>query len=182
MGGSKGGRRRIFGIGLSGTGTKTLRSALRILGWTPNEQVRCLDEIDGLDACADILVSCRYQALDQIFPGSLFILTFRDLESWLESRARKPPDDPRPSLFVLDNRIRMYGAIHPTREQYERAWRTHHEGVREYFRGRESDLLEMNITAGDGWEPLCRFLGLPVPDAEFPSIGSTKARRPFPLA
>lgn len=27
-------------------------------------------------------------------------------------------------------------------------------------------LLEWNI--GDGWEPLCKFLGKPIPDVEFP--------------
>jgi hypothetical protein len=26
----------------------------------------------------------------------------------------------------------------------------------------------MDITAGDGWEKLCGFLGMPVPDAPFP--------------
>jgi len=26
---------------------------------------------------------------------------------------------------------------------------------------------------GDGWEPICRFLGVPVPDAEFPHLNDT---------
>jgi hypothetical protein len=26
--------------------------------------------------------------------------------------------------------------------------------------------------ASEGWEPLCRFLGVPIPDAPFPSVNS----------
>jgi Sulfotransferase domain len=30
---------------------------------------------------------------------------------------------------------------------------------------------------GDGWEPLCRFLGVPVPDEPFPHVNATEAFR-----
>jgi len=31
----------------------------------------------------------------------------------------------------------------------------------------------VDYTAGDGWEPLCKALGVPVPDAPFPHVNST---------
>jgi hypothetical protein len=37
-----------------------------------------------------------------------------------------------------------------------------------YFEGRENDFLIMNITEGDGWESLCKFLDITIPDTEFP--------------
>jgi hypothetical protein len=37
-----------------------------------------------------------------------------------------------------------------------------------YFAKRPGDLLVINIPAGDGWEKLCPFLGVPVPDLPFP--------------
>ncbi len=43
----------------------------------------------------------------------------------------------------------------------------HHEDVRKYFHNRPDDLLEMDITAGDGWEKLCPFLGLSIPSQPF---------------
>ena len=33
---------------------------------------------------------------------------------------------------------------------------------------RPGDFLVINIPAGEGWDKLCPFLGLPVPDAPFP--------------
>ena len=50
------------------------------------------------------------------------------------------------------------------------AYATHERNVREYFAGRPEDLLVMNVTAGDGWELLCPFLGKPVPDFPFPHL------------
>ena len=41
-------------------------------------------------------------------------------------------------------------------------------GVEEYFKDRPQDLLIIDVTAGEGWEKLCPFLGSPVPDVPFP--------------
>ena len=43
----------------------------------------------------------------------------------------------------------------------------HEAEVRRYFADRPSDLLVLDVTAA-GWEPLCEFLGLPVPDEPYP--------------
>ena len=59
-----------------------------------------------------------------------------------------------------------YGADPWTEEAVE-----HERRVRAHFAGRPDDLLVMDITAGDGWEQVCPFLGLPVPDAPFPRRG-----------
>ena len=39
-------------------------------------------------------------------------------------------------------------------------------------------LLVMDIPAGDGWEKLCPFLGVPIPDAPFPHAYKTEYRAP----
>jgi Sulfotransferase domain len=41
-------------------------------------------------------------------------------------------------------------------------------GVPEYFRGREQDLLGLDICAGEGWERLALFLGSAIPGQAFP--------------
>merc|ERR1712070_89973 len=49
----------------------------------------------------------------------------------------------------------------------------HHHDVKAFFksRGEQSRLLEVDITQGAGWEPLCRFLGVPIPVGEpFPRV------------
>ena len=42
--------------------------------------------------------------------------------------------------------------------------------VRHYFRNRSEDILTLDITHGDGWEPLRNFLGLSRRVVEFPKL------------
>jgi hypothetical protein len=37
----------------------------------------------------------------------------------------------------------------------------------------KDQLLIMNITEGDGWAPLCKFLGRPIPDVPFPKLNDS---------
>jgi Sulfotransferase domain len=172
---------KVFCIGLNKTATTSLHEALETLGirglhWggpaTRGQIERAMaegrplvDDFEGYDAFSDIQVlSDNFELLDRQYPGSKFILTTRDLESWIESRRR----------HVLRNLSRA------RRGQYdgdfltvdEAAWtkqyHEHHARVRAYFADRPGDLLVMNIVAGDGYEVLCPFLALPVRDEQFP--------------
>jgi len=51
---------------------------------------------------------------------------------------------------------------------YTQRYERHNREVRDYFKDRPEDLLELNITLNEGWEKLCPFLGLPVPKTAFP--------------
>ena len=44
----------------------------------------------------------------------------------------------------------------------------HNKQVIAYFKDKPSQLLVMNITEGDGWEKLCKFLNKPIPNKAFP--------------
>ena len=97
---------KIFCIGLSKTGTKSLHVALQILkftschdlhGGTSNKmgyinQATVGDYnweiINKFDAFSDIPIPIYYKGLDKAFPNSKFILTIRDKKSWLESCER----------------------------------------------------------------------------------------------
>ena len=60
----------------------------------------------------------------------------------------------------------VYGSTIALEYLYKKRYLDHNEGVlREVPAER---LLVMDLTAGDSWEKLCGFLGLPVPDAPFP--------------
>jgi 3'(2'), 5'-bisphosphate nucleotidase len=48
--------------------------------------------------------------------------------------------------------------------------------VATYFRDRPNDLLIIDVTAGEGWEKLCPFLGKPIPDLPFPKANVTQIR------
>lgn len=178
----------VFGIGLNKTGTRSLHDALVTLGWTPlhwggpasrlaveraeAEHRPLLSHLPGYDAFSDILALAeRFATLDEQYPGSRFILTTRDLDGWIESRRR----------HVLRNQAeaaagRYAGTfleVDPDGWRAERA--AHHAAVHAHFAERPGDLLVLDLGAGDGWEALCPFLGVPVPDAPFPWEGRDAA-------
>ena len=171
----------IFCIGLNKTGTISLHHALEVLGyrslhWGGPETGKIIqataasgrplvDDLDEYDAFSDLaILSKQYQLLDSQYPGSKFILSTRPIEGWLQSR----------EAHVLRNQERARTGEYTGNflEVDLDAWRVefeeHHRNVQEYFKGRDEDLLVFRITEGDGWEKLCPFLGVEVPDEAFP--------------
>lgn len=161
-----------WGIGLGRTGTNSLCAALKELGYENVAHNPTFEKLATLDGGADNGVLLFYKYLDYKFPGSKFVLTIRSLESWLPSAAYA--SERFPLLSSDDNvpimrRMMIYETVTFDREKYVAAYHRHHADVRRYFANRPDDLLEMNIVeAGDGWEKLCPFLGLPAPSTPFP--------------
>jgi hypothetical protein len=160
---------KIWGIGLSRTGTTSLNEALRILGYKAGHFV-LPKHFDRFEAVTDTPAAARYLELDKRYPGSKFILTVRDdLEDWLGSCERyfgkkellqKNEEIVAEGLFV---RQALYGTAEFDRGLWEQAYRRHVGAVMRHFQGRDQHLLVLNICTGDGWEKLCPFLGRPVP-------------------
>ena len=173
-------RPKIFCIGLNKTGTISLHHALETIGFkslhwggpgtgdiirrAAAEGRPLVEDLDEYDAFSDLAVlSKQFPLLDEQYPGSKFILTTRPMEPWVESRR----------AHVLRNQERAttgeytgnFLVVDPD------AWREefidHHARVEAYFAGRD-DLLVFKITEGDGWDELCPFLGVDVPDTPFP--------------
>ena len=174
-------RPRVFGIGLNKTGTISLHEALTTLGWNSlhwgGPEVRevvekarddgrpLVEDLPDFDAFSDIWVlSENFTRLDSEYPGSLFVLTTRPEDDWVDSRRR----------HVARNRERAAAGTYAGNflTVDEAAWRdeyrSHHKSVRAYFAGRDN-FIEMRITEGDGYESLCPFLGVPIHDTPFPA-------------
>lgn len=170
---------RIFNIGLNRAGTTSITEALCTLGVRAvhhkHDGTRLYDilranllarrpALHGLamyDAFSDFAGREFYRILDRQYPYSKFILTTRELESWLDSRERKVAKN-------LASTEYHYSFRAVDRE----GWTTHRARylaeLERYFEKRPGDFLVINIPAGDGWEQLCPFLGLPIPDEPFP--------------
>lgn len=179
---------KVFGLGLSKTGTSSLTDALNLLGIPsvhyPHDErtlrelragrfrLSLLEEFQGV---TDIPVAPFYAQLDRAFPGSRFVLTVREREAWLRScevhwRLMDEwldnfPDFKRFHEFAC---AAAYGTLKYDRGRFARAYEEHERRVRDYFRERPGDLLVLDICGGDGWEKLCAFLGLTAPAAPFP--------------
>ena len=65
-------------------------------------------------------------------------------------------------------RLSVYNVLTWEREAFLRAYHRHVEMVLNHFVNRLQELLTLNITAGEGWAPLCAFLQTPVPSVSFP--------------
>lgn len=165
---------KIFGIGLSRTGTLSLTIALRRLGYHAIHTPVSENQIEEAEALTDSPIACRFEELDERFPGSLFVQTMRDVESWLAScRVRFSRRPPGP----LFRRIRrdLYGTVMFDEAAFRAAYHRFNERVESYFSARPRALLKLNIfDTPDPWHPLCEFLGKPHPDEPFPH----KNRRP----
>lgn len=170
---------RIFNIGLNRAGTTSLTEALCLLGiravhhrvgdvrlydiMRTNAQARrmVLHGLDQYDAFSDFGGRDFYKYLDQQYPYSKFILTIRDLGPWLDSREQK----------VLKNQASPHYR-YSFRTVDRQGWTKHRmdylADLDRHFRGRTGDFLVIDIPAGEGWEKLCPFLGVQVPDLPFP--------------
>jgi Sulfotransferase domain len=169
-----------WGIGLGRTGTTSLCEALRILGYVAVKHNPRFEVLPSLEAGADNGVTVFYKYLDYKFPGSKFVLTQRKLSEWLpsiEDVALRRPVLSRADDVAIQRRMMLYESVTFDTAKFTAGYHRHHADVRRYFADRPGDLLEMNIIEGDGWEKLCPFLGLPLPDQAFPHFNQRKPHR-----
>lgn len=134
-----------------------------------------------------------YQELFRLYPGSKVILTVRDPDTWYES-ARKTIFRSYPSLKQLGVIIGGYPFNKRIRLLMRVGWLINklifHQTFRFRFKNREKAIatyLKHNcevianiprenllvFDVADGWEPLCRFLNVAVPDHPFPRTNSS---------
>lgn len=169
---------KVFCIGFQKTGTTSLGKALEILGYNvcgpigvtdPEIGSKAIDwavaTIPHFDAFQDNPWPLLFKELDMMCPNSKFILTTRPPRSWIRSMQKYFGD------YRAAAEEWIYGDnCTPIRNPRRcmRRYRKHNKDVREYFKNRPEDLLEIDFSKGEGWEELCAFLGKPVPDVPFP--------------
>ncbi|MBN1217184.1 MAG: hypothetical protein JXA99_17320 [Candidatus Lokiarchaeota archaeon] len=183
---------KIFCIGLSRTGTKSLTAALYILGFNivhyphDEEVFKALytgaykfDLLDDYDGISDITVAPYYAQLDKLYPNSKFILTLRDKEAWLNSfekhwSERNPFDDPTQSEIYMEIRrflrASVYGTYEFNRERMSYVYDLHIKNTLDYFKNKHDSLLLLNIFEKNPWKHLCEFLKVPIIDDSFPNV------------
>ena len=110
-----------------------------------------------------LAVTYYFYLADVQYPGSKFILTLRDMDEWLDSRRRH---------VERNQQMKEAGEydgpfLTVDLDTWAAEYRRHEAVVRAYFASRPGDLLAFRPADGD-WEPLCAFLGHPVPDMPFP--------------
>lgn len=159
-------RAKVFCLGLSRTGTTTLTHFLNDTLGYDHIHYPTIDQLfdPNNDGCSDINVIPHFIELDKKFPGSKWILTVRDKEEWLNSMEQylspKRTFKAKMSKAAMDLRMAVYGSIRFDREQFCKAFDQHHEKVINYFVGRATDFLMLNIIDGEKPQSLYDFLGI----------------------
>jgi Sulfotransferase domain len=154
---------------------------------------------DGYQSAADFPACRYYREMMEHYPDAKVILTVRDPNAWYESTRetiyqvgrplsaesdRPPAPLPFPGDPLLFKRIfdmvqrdvwqGDFDGRFENREYAIEVFNRHIATVREHV---PSDRL-LVYQVKDGWEPLCRFLGVPVPENEpFPYLNDREAFR-----
>ncbi len=188
---------KVIGAGFGRTGTASLKLALEQLGFGPcyhmSEVVANAGHMDlwnnaaagnpdwdeifkGYSSTTDFPASIYWRELADYYPDAKVVLSLRDAERWYEStqetimsRKMMALLDGTPWRAMLRNTIDALfdGKIHD-RDTLVRVFNEHTETVKAAF-GPDRLLV---FEAKQGWAPLCAFLGVPVPEADFPRVNS----------
>ncbi|PZD70367.1 hypothetical protein C1752_13902 [Acaryochloris thomasi RCC1774] len=186
---------KVIGAGLGRTGTTSLKLALeKLLGgpcyhmdevlshpehislWHAAAQGKGVDWstiFDGYIATVDWPSSAFWFELSSIYTDSLVILSYRDADSWWESARStifRYTEESSGEWRVMADELfsnRFTSAI-TNRSACIAAFNQHNERVRKSNLGNR--LLEWQPS--EGWEPLCRSLGLAIPEEPFPHLNS----------
>lgn len=190
---------KIFCIGLNKTGTTSIHKALQMLGfdsvhhkesggksikdiiynnYKSNQDI--LKGIENYDAFSDWShpsTNFLFKEFDKQYPNSKFILNTRDVDAWMNSREKHLKRTPNLKKLQKENPNNKW--LKMDRTVWQDEFENHHKAVREYFADRPTDLLEFDVTKGDAWEKLCRFLYKDIPEEEFPSanVAANQSRK-----
>ena len=187
---------RVIGTGFGRTGTDSMREALDILGFGPCHHMFAVnaDEtqrtrwralakgaapdwealFEGYGSCVDWPSAFYWRDLIEAYPEARVLLTYRTPESWWQSFERTllafgaPGADPD-SLGVALIGNRVFGGRPQDKSVALAAYEANVEAVLATV---PPDRLLVH-ELGDGWDPLCRHLGVPVPDRPYPIRNST---------
>lgn len=198
---------RVVGSGLGRTGTKSLKDALELLLGAPcYHMMECFrrpdhpprweaamrgasvdwhDLLDGFAATVDWPSAACWKQLAAAHPDALILHSERPADAWFRSADRtilegfkKPRDEwPEPGADAWwDMAVTMFRGLTPDFLDRDSAMAAVDAWNADVRASAPADRLLVWQT-GDGWEPICDALDLPVPDEPFPHVNTTEEFR-----
>ncbi|ALE17045.1 hypothetical protein AMC99_01755 [Altererythrobacter epoxidivorans] len=189
----------VIGAGPGRTATFTMKFALEHLGFGPCHHMAEVladarrqvplwlgvingkpdwDEVfDGFRSCVDYPSASYWRELADYYPQAKVILTVRDADGWFESVSE--------TIFSDQMQAGLVGS--PTGDMMKGAIFDHFDGgdirdrgfMTDWYNRRNQTVIDtiaperlLVFHPKEGWEPLCKFLGVPVPPEKFPRVNS----------
>jgi hypothetical protein len=189
---------KVIGAGFGRTGTHTLKVVLEQIGFGPCYHMVevfknpaafqwWIDAADGkpdwpkifkgYNATVDWPNATYYAELADFYPDAKVILTERDPEEWFRSTQatifsdmnRRDTGSPFETMVQ-----KTVGALFDQRmhdhDHCMAVYKRHNAEVRKRIPANRLLVYEV----AQGWEPLCKFLGVPVPSTPMPKTNSTE--------
>jgi hypothetical protein len=188
---------KVVGAGLGRTGTMSLKIALEHLGFgrcyhmtecfpdpaAPPRWVSAADGrpdweaiFEGFSATVDYPACSFWKELSEAFPEAKVVLSVRDADKWFDST--------QATIFSPHLLAQLVGS--PLAEFFQKTVlrdygdRIHdRDFMVDYFRRRNAEVEAalprdrvLVYDVAEGWEPLCAFLGVTVPDTPYPRVNA----------
>ncbi|KXI30407.1 sulfotransferase family protein [Paraglaciecola hydrolytica] len=188
---------KVIGAGVGRTGTYSLMLAINQLGFGPcfhmEEVLHAMPKqvplwtaaltgnadwqaiYSGYNSAVDWPTAGFFKELISVYPMAKFILTERSAESWADSFAPtiyqllaekdSAPIEMKDWLAMSMEVIHKSGIpLGLNRQELMKAYTAHNDAVKNTIPA--DQLLVFDVK--QGWQPLCEFLGVPVPNEPFP--------------
>lgn len=191
---------RVVGAGVGRTGTNSLKLAFEhLLGepcyhmfevrnhpehipmWDAAARDQAVDwdaMMDGYAAAVDWPASGFWPELSRHYPESIVVLSRRDPEAWWKSASETI--FPRILTAVESDRHEWHQMVMAILSRHFTTDLGNHDACIAAFLKHEEEVRQtipkerlVVWEPGDGWEPLCTALDLPVPNIDFPKVNST---------
>jgi Sulfotransferase domain len=193
---------QVVGAGLGRTGTTSLKAALEQLLDAPcyhmmevfgkpdvaatwqraaeGEMPDWEQFLGGYRAAVDWPAAAFWRELSAAYPDAIVLLSTRDADGWWKSANNTIFEATRPGRVLdsdFDAERAMINSLFGNRftpewldeDSAKAAFLKHNDEVR--AETAPDRLVEWQ--PGDGWEPICTALDLPVPDAPYPHVNTT---------
>lgn len=193
---------KIIGAGFGRTGTLSMKTALEMLDVGPchhmievfgkpdhiklwqnaadGNSVDWESVFNGYNSAVDWPACYFWEALSELYPESKVILTLRDPNQWYDSAvatifrgmignldAMKDPHGLLIRKLILEN---TFGSELANRDHAISIFNKHNQQVIDTIPPERLLVFE----ASQGWAPLCEFLAVPTPTADYPNTNSTE--------
>jgi hypothetical protein len=191
---------KVIGTGLGRTGTLSLKAALEQLGFGPcyhmmevfprpehvttwtkaarGERVDWDALYDGFAATVDWPSAHFWRELTRAYPRAKIIHTDREGEAWWKSFSKTIKEgiagDVPPEMSAWHEMVNLiiteqtFGGD-MSKENVLKVYAAHNAEVKRTIPADR----RLDFDVGQGWEPLCRFLGVSVPATPFPNTNTT---------
>jgi len=186
---------KVIGTGFGRTGTDSMKTALEQLGLGPCHHMKELladpehrEHWRGIAAgntpdwdetfrnyvsAVDWPSAFYWRELTAHFPDAKVLLTLRSPESWYESFSRTilPVLEASTTPESVGYKVILQGVFGGRASDRDHAIAVFERNTAEVKAAIPPERL-LVYHVGDGWEPLCRFLGKPVPETPYPHRNS----------